>query len=145
MSLDNDFTNKELAKLFCGSVLGSGAHRTVYANALDSNLVIKIEESAKCFSNIVEWEMWKLSQDTSLGRWLTPCVAISNCGSVLVQRRVQPVRMEEMPKVVPALFTDLKIENWGKLDGRIVCCDYGNMLFKPSRAMRKAKWWTLNT
>jgi hypothetical protein len=42
---------------------------------------------------------------------------------------------------VPSMFTDLKVQNWGMLNGRLVCHDYGLTCTSLPRSMRAAKWW----
>ncbi|MEX2126942.1 MAG: hypothetical protein WD871_01695 [Xanthobacteraceae bacterium] len=118
---------RDLFGLVAGARLSFGISREVFAYKLDERLVIKFERGAYAFQNVVEWETWERVEDSpALKRWLAPCTAISPCGRVLVQRRTWPVPPHvKMPKRVPALLADLKRDNWGYLDGRIVCHDYG--------------------
>lgn len=134
------FIHTELKNLVLGKKLGTGAYRKVYAHRQDKSLVVKVEEGGRMFSNVVEWETWQYVQYTALAKWFAPCVDISPCGSILLMKRVEPARMSEMPKQVPAIFTDLKIENWGVLDGKVVCCDYGNLLLNIKGNLKKAEW-----
>jgi hypothetical protein len=136
------FIEKELSGLIIGEKIGHGSARTVYNHRHDKNLVIKIEEGGKSFSNALEWEIWRTAQGDGLEQWLAPCVDISPCGGILLMKRVLPVTLEEMPLQIPAQFTDLKIQNWGRYDGRIVCCDYGVVLFNTKGKLRKADWWS---
>ncbi|MCK5639710.1 MAG: hypothetical protein KAJ19_02895, partial [Gammaproteobacteria bacterium] len=73
-------------------------------------------------------------------KWFAPCVEISSCGIVLVQHKTKP--LTKLPTYVPSFFNDLKTNNWGELNGRPVCHDYGIMpMFRiKSAKMVKAKW-----
>jgi hypothetical protein len=47
------------------------------------------------------------------------------------------------PTALPAFFTDFKRENFGFIDGRFVCHDYGTTLLMErgmTKAMRKVDW-----
>jgi hypothetical protein len=135
--------SRDLLWLVCGAVIGQGCARTVYACKIDRSLVVKVEHEGGSFQNVNEWEVWnKMSDCAPAARWLAPCVAISSTGTILLQRRAEPIRKKELPKRVPAIFTDLKTENWGVIDGKPVCFDYGvhraaAHAFIP---MRKAEW-----
>ncbi len=131
----NNHTDRELANAIMGDMLGEGAFRRVYAHAMDPELVVKVEAGARCFQNIIEWSVWQEATD-NLRRWLAPCVAISPQGSVLFQRRCEPLRVSELPGRVPSILTDLKISNWGLFQGRPVCLDYG---FIPLQTWRLVK------
>lgn len=143
--LDNDYINRDLARLVCGKPLGRGQYREVFLHRQDSTLVVKTESRGQSFANIREWEHWKDLEGTHLAKWLAPCVDISLTGSVLLQRRVVPViSKKELPRNIPSLFLDTKIENWGMLDGRPVCCDYSHLDFNWKTEMKRAEWWTLS-
>lgn len=121
-------TTHEFINLFLGEEIGGGCYRTVYGLRTDPTKVIKIEIGARTFSNVTEWDIWKNCEDDSeWSKWLAPCHFISECGTILIQSRIEPVRL--VPDRVPNFLTDLKPSNWGKLDKRTVCCDYGNHLF----------------
>jgi hypothetical protein len=54
--------------------------------------------------------------------------AFADCspsGSVLLMKRTEPAPASMYPRRVPGFFADLKRENWGMYEGRMVCCDYG--------------------
>lgn len=125
---------------FAGELLGEGIHRKVFAHRQDPTLVIKVEQGAGCFSNIGEWDAWMCWGDAPQGRWLAPCVALSPRGSVLLQRRVQPLRPEELPAQLPSFLTDTKAANFGMYQGRVVCCDYGSLITSLNSRMRKVHW-----
>ena len=130
--------------MIAGDEIASGVYRRVYACNLNVDHVVKFEESARDFCNVREWDIWQRVKETKLARWFAPCVAISPSGIALIQQRCKPVTLPEMPKKVPGFFTDLKVENWGRYQDRVVCLDYGNhlMLEKGMDAKLKiAKWW----
>lgn len=126
--------------LICGSYIGSGAYRKVYRNRIDAKSVIKIEEDSAQFSNIKEWEMWNQCMYGPLKKWFAPCLSISPSGQVLIQAKTTPCSPRDLPKKVPAFFTDLKCENWGWYKGNVVCHDYGNLLLTSGSKLKKAQW-----
>lgn len=151
MSQWNDFLHqhtrnavgRDVFDLVFGEYLGRGQFREVFAYEPDPNWVVKVEDNRCSFSNVREHDIWCSVRDTALAKWFAPIHKISASGILLVQARTKPPRLEELPRQVPAFFTDLKASNWGWYDGRIVCHDYGNhlMLEKGMTArMRKADW-----
>lgn len=145
------FLHKELVNIFCGDLLGKGIGRCVYAHALDDTLVIKMEGAHQSFQNIAEWQTWQAVKETEHAKWFAPCVAISPCGGVLVQRRTTPAHTH--PESIPNYLTDTKCANYGILiprdgeaGGQFVCHDYGVHLMLENgmtKRMRKANWWNL--
>lgn len=134
---------KDVAALVLGDCLGYGETRAIYEHALDKSLVVKVENGATNFCNISEWQIWQAVKDTEFAKWFAPVVSIGPAGSVLTMRKCEPARREELPDKVPAFFTDLKPENFGRLDGRIVCLDYGYhrfFEFGMTKRLRKADW-----
>lgn len=136
---------QEIAFTFIGEKIGSGLHRTVFACRIDPSLVVKVEVGSCSFANVREWELWDEVHSTKdVARWLAPCVAISPCGSVLLQRRAEKCDKGRYPEKVPAWFGDMKFDNFGMLDGKLVCVDYAGIpvshaLFQ--KRMKKADWW----
>src|SRR5882762_7886250 len=113
----------ELLDLICGPLLGEGTYRKVFESKYArSKEVIKLDNMGN-FSNVLEWDTWNELKDTSIGKWLAPCYAISDHGVWLVQARTIPMREGEFPKRVPAIFADIKRANWGLYEGRPVCHD----------------------
>lgn len=141
--MSSDFRYSEALSVLRGDFLGEGSARKVYALLTNSAYVLKIETAGRSFQNVAEWEYWKWVKGTKLEKWFAPCERISARGLLLVQRRVDPPRLAELPKKVPAFLTDLKIENFGLLDGKFVCCDYGTckvvLRHFPQRLVA-AKW-----
>jgi hypothetical protein len=67
-------------------------------------------------------------------------IRISPAGAVLIMQKADPIREAELPKKLPALFTDLKISNWGIINGRPVCIDYGWQRMNTNTKLEKACW-----
>lgn len=134
---------KDFISMFLGKRLGNGVARKVYAHRLDPKLVIKIEEEGGNFQNPIEARVWEEVQYyKAMSKWLAPVVGVSPCGIILVQRRAEPIPKKDLPKFVPAFLRDIKQDNWGLIDGKPVCFDYGttNLTFGKSIKMRKARW-----
>lgn len=134
-----------------GDLLGSGVDRTVFEYVPDKTCVIKFSTRRTCFQNIHEWDLWQQHHSgtpTAVCKFLAPCVSISHSGNVLIQKRTKPIPWDrKLPKFVPVVLTDLKRENWGIYQGRIVCHDYGrhDAIWAASRArprgnMKRAEW-----
>lgn len=130
---------EDVLNLFAGKLLGEGCSRKVFEHRQDSSLVIKVEEGST-HHNVGEWDAWTAWGDEKPGLWLAPCVALSPRGRVLLQRRVMPVALEDLPEEVPGFLTDLKVSNFGRYQGRVVCCDYGTLITQLPQRMKKAHW-----
>ncbi|ABF63541.1 hypothetical protein TM1040_0808 [Ruegeria sp. TM1040] len=133
----------DVFRMLCGEMLGSGAAREVFECAYDPSLVVKIENAAGSFQNIAEWQMWWDAQHIPhAAEWLAPCVSISPCGIVLIQKRTTPAK--RYPEKLPAWLTDTKRTNYGMIGKRFVCHDYGVHLMCNSglsKRKRKVEWW----
>lgn len=46
----------------------------------------------------------------------------------------------KMPETIPTFLTDLKRENFGLIDGRIVCVDYAMTIPNPSTRLKQVFW-----
>ena len=127
---------REFQALFLGDRIGGGIGREVYAYALNPDWVVKVCDKSGDFQNVMEWETWRYAVGRPAEKWLAPCHHISFSGSILIQSRTTPVK--KLPKRLPDFFTDLKAENFGMLDGRIVAHDYGlSRLLPDGLATRK--------
>jgi hypothetical protein len=129
--------------MLCGRRLGSGINRDVFVCALDPTLVVKVEPDVehRSFANVLEHGNWEAFCDTKeVAKWLAPCVRMSPCGLILLQKRVTPLRRSELPERVPNFLTDLKLENFGLYEGRVVCCDYSIMITRIAGGMQVADW-----
>ena len=135
----------DLCNLMCGKWLGGGIGRGVYALGIDESLVIKIETASTSFQNIMEWETWTSLEldETDAMDWFAPCHFISPCGTILIQARTKPMDKSQAPKKLPAFFTDVKYQNFGWYEGRIVAHDYGYNKFVSLGSkckLRRAAW-----
>jgi len=146
MMLDSHFAatvEKDVFAMLCGEFIGEGSGREVYACAYDDQLVVKIENGAQSFQNILEWSLWHDAQYIDHAKdWLAPCVRISPCGTVLVQKRTTPA--SKYPEKMPTWLTDTKRQNYGMIGKRFVCHDYGvNLMCNSglSKRLRKVDWW----
>lgn len=130
---------RESLDLLCGRLLGQGIGRAVYELRFDPTRVIKIESAGGSFQNVTEWQTWQNLAHTDYAKFLAPCDDISSSGIALIQKRVRPLPSKADEQAagvrsllarcrVPDFLTDFKRENYGILDGRIVCCDYGSNL-----------------
>ena len=133
---------RDLLRLICGEEIGSGIGRTVYECTIRPDLVVKIETPAGSFQNVLEWEFWRAWEfDKGMKRWLAPCEAISQCGTILLQQRTTPIPQARLPAKMPKFLTDTKISNFGLWKNRVVCHDYGMVVSEASTALRKVEWW----
>lgn len=135
-----------ILSLFVGDKIGSGASRDVYSLLHRPDCVLKVEFEARTFNNQTEWLVWEEMRGWPIADWFAPCVDIDSYGNVLIQKRTKPFRCEKdfhaaLTKtrggVVPAVFDDVHYGNFGMLDGRVVCHDYGYHRFfeKAARDM----------
>lgn len=137
----------DLFDAFVGEKIGEGIARHVFAHELDADAVVKIETRSRSFQNMVEWQTWQAVKEVpNIARWFAPCLSISPCGIVLIQKRAADVTMQDVQHIkrLPDLFTDLKPANWGRIGSRIVCRDYGVSLALSNgitAKTRKADWW----
>jgi len=129
--------------LLCGELLGEGCHRKVFACRIDQTLVVKVEtdEEHRTFANVAEHRNWTENEPYKpASNWLAPIVAISPCGLVMLQKRVEPLRESELPAQIPAFLTDIKPANFGLYEGRVVACDYSFLITTISIRLKKADW-----
>ena len=136
---------EEAFNLLCGELLGEGIHRKVFACTSDPSRVVKCETNTGIFSNAREWRNWdECRYADRWNKWLAPCVAISPLGTVLLQKRVQPLRRgDDLPDKLPAFLTDIKPQNFGWLNGKLVCHDYPQINSSLSDKPRSIgpDWW----
>lgn len=139
----SEIDSDELFRFVRGTKLGQGRYRTVYAFTPDQSLVLK-HDNMDNYSNISEMDVWEAARGTKWERWLAPCLWISGLGIWMLQKRTTPIEKTQLPKKVPGFLADLKDDNWGVLNGRVVCHDYGNhralkMALEVS-TLQPAKW-----
>jgi hypothetical protein len=128
--------------LLCGTLLGEGVHRKVFACRLRPELVVKVEAEPafRYFANVHEMKMWN---DASPGemKWLAPCRYLSPDGRILLQERADPVPQDyEMPERMPSFLTDFKRENFGILRGKLVCIDYAILVPSYNSRLKVVHW-----
>lgn len=136
---------RDIRDMVIGECLGYGSTRAIYVHAMDNNAIVKVENAAQSFCNVYEHEVWEHVKYTDFAKWFAPVRYISSCGTVLVMERTQPIPEDLLPKEIPAFFTDIKAENFGRLNGRFVCHDYAYHRFIErgmTRKMRKVKDWS---
>lgn len=113
-----------------GRNIGEGETRTVYDFRMDPTVVVKLErpKDGFNFNNTEEWNIWHnvAHHYPQYKKFLAPCIRISNGGRLLLMKKTTPITKEKMPVKIPYFLSDVKRENWGVLDGRIVCHDYAN-------------------
>lgn len=136
-------TYRDAFNMLCGERIGEGAFRTVYECRIRDDLVVKVEASeSRHFSNVMESKFHADHQfNDRVARWLAPIEYLSLDGRILLQKRVRPVgHGDVLPTHLPAFLTDIKRENFGWLNGELVCIDYAMTIPNPSVRMRKAEW-----
>ncbi len=128
----------ELGFFILGPRIGIGTSRDVFEFNLDKSMVVKVENKAGSFSNVTEWQVWREIKGTKAAKWLAPCAFISQCGSFLIQQKAEDIHDDRrIPKKIPRFLTDVKKENFGIIDGRVVCRDYGNVLYNFQAGEKK--------
>lgn len=129
---------KEFFIFMTGRHLGRGMSRHVFDHPTDPTKIIKVENSAACFQNVIEWKTWEtFNQCPDVKKWLAPCHSISHSGTFLIMEKAQDICPEEIPEKLPYFLTDHKIENYGRIGKQIVCRDYGLLTLNPDMKMRK--------
>jgi len=125
-------------KKLCGVRIGEGKARRVFAHKDDDTLVIKWTKRGRNPSNKREWRNWQAAVGTPWEEHFAPCVEISGCGRWLVQVRAEPVGDFHAEKVPAVCKDDRKPENFGLIDGRLVCVDYTK--HKPAHLTKEVRW-----
>ncbi len=130
--------------LFAHELIAKGSTREVWSSLALPDCVIKVEDVAHAFQNILEWELWKDVRDSEAGKWLAPCRWISADGSILIMARTKPLAHSRYPDRLPCFLTDTKFQNYGLYKGRFVCHDYGNTTtstYGATLRTRAAHWY----
>jgi len=136
-------TYEDTFNLLCGKLLGEGIHRRVFECRIRPDLVVKVEnDEQRHFANVMESKFWGDHQYyDKVAQWLAPVEHLSPDGRVLLQRRVRPISdTDTLPEKLPAFLTDIKRDNFGWLDGKLVCMDYAWTVPNPNTRLRKADW-----
>lgn len=141
------FSAKGARKFFCGELLNWGATREVFVLKQDSDYVVKIQHKDG-LDNAWEYLIWnEIKYCTTIRHWFAPVIGINMTATVLVQRRAIFPRHREYPKYVPSFFCDLKLQNFGLIDGHLACVDYGCLhvsKIMDDKKLRYAKWWNVD-
>lgn len=134
--------SKDFFYTFLGKYLGGGSGRNVFELKTDPTLVVKIENTSYSFQNVIENRVWEEVHWTKYKKYFAPVTYISPCGIILIQKKVEPAYKKDLPKKIPAFLNDIKAENFGMLDGKFVCFDYGTYIITGnlSNKMKKAEW-----
>lgn len=152
--MSDESNHREAFHLLCDQRIGGGMSREVYSSKILPDCVIKVEDGAGRFQNIVEWETWQRVMDTPYSRWFAACRWISPNGQILIMERTIPPGPADYPERMPVFLCDYKRTNYGlsqltvaetgKPSHVFVCHDYGtNQLFEHglTKRMRKVEWW----
>ena len=135
----------ELCDLFLGKIIGQGSCRTVYELEIDKTKVVKHEGNGERFQNVVEARIWsEIMNAPYFAKWFAPIHHISPNGMFVIQDKVDKIPDSQYPTEIPAFFADTKYENFGLLNGKFVCFDYGSIIITEgnwTKKMKKAKWW----
>lgn len=136
-------TYQDAFNLLCGEKIGGGIHRTVFECRIRPEFVVKVEDEFwRYFANVKEMTFWCDQQHYKpVAKWLAPCEYLSPDGRILLQRRVDPVPSSfKLPDKMPSFLTDFKRDNFGLLDGQLVCVDYAMTIPAPSIRLKRAHW-----
>jgi hypothetical protein len=140
---DDEAVFRDAFNMLCGKEIGSGIHRTVFECKIRPDLVVKVEnECYREFANVREMKFWCDNQYfEKAARWLAPCEFLSPDGRILLQKRAEPLgEKEKLPPMVPSFLGDLKRDNFGRIDGKLVCVDYAITIMNPDMKLKKAGW-----
>lgn len=110
-----------------GEKLGEGETRAVYEYAFDPNWVVKIAKRHPN-DNILEFDIWHLIKGTTESKWFAECKWLSPSGHLMLQRKTKPIKY--LPDLLPNVFTDIKLNNFGKIGNQVVCHDYAFSLIR---------------
>jgi hypothetical protein len=141
--MSNGATFEDCFNMLCGEKLGEGIHRTVYACKIRPDLVVKVEnQEMRYFANVMEDKFWTDHRYyKKVADWLCPIEFLSPDGRLLLMRRVRPIHESDtLPDKLPIFLSDIKRENFGWLDGRLVCIDYAWTVPNPNTKPRKIEW-----
>lgn len=143
-----DEVYKDAFDMLAGKLIGQGSQRKVFECKLRPELVVKIEDKDyRAFSNVREMMFWSDNQyRETVAKWLAPCEFLSPDGRVLLQKRADPLpRGYKLPEKMPHFLTDFKRENFGLIDGKLVCIDYGLTIDNVKTNLKKADWWSVDS
>lgn len=138
-------SHSQMKKSLCGTMIGCGVSRTVFQCKIHPSFVVKAQYN-EGFDNVIEKAIWEsICKAQWWSKWFAECIFISRDGKILIQRKVSfDILNNTYPKKIPRFFTDIKMENYGFLNGQLKCVDYANVLCMLTgfmdKKMRTAKW-----
>lgn len=141
--MSNAATFEDCFNMLCGRKINEGIHRTVYECKIRPDLVVKVEnQELRYFANVMEDKFWTDHQNYSkVAAWLAPIEFLSPDGRLLLMRRVRPLHeTDKLPEKLPAFLSDVKRDNFGWLNGHLVCVDYAWTVPNPSLRMKRVEW-----
>lgn len=116
-------------------LIGMGLTRDVYHYSTQPNLVIKVERNnnrRNSFQNVKEYLFTKELEYCEEIKHIAKTIDISENGKYIIQEYARDVTDDEWTKFIadvsPSFLTDLKRENVGVIDDRIVVRDYGSSI-----------------
>lgn len=116
-------------------LIGTGLTRDVYRYNIQTNLVIKIEGNSvkrNSFQNVKEYLFTKELEYCEEIKYIAKTFDISENGKYIIQEYARDVTDDEWNNFIadrsPSFLTDLKRENVGVIDDRIVVRDYGSAI-----------------
>lgn len=139
----NNVIHEDAFNLLCGDLIGEGIHRKVFECRLRNDLVVKVETETnwRYFANVLEMKFWNDHRHyKKVADWLAPCEYLSPDGRILLQKRCEGVGRTFFPEEIPSFLTDIKRNNFGYYEGRIVCVDYAMTIPNPSTRLKRVEW-----
>lgn len=133
---ESSVIHRDLFWTMCDTQIGLGMSRSVWSSEVLPDSVIKVEDSACNFQNVLEWETWQRVKWTDHAKWFAPCEWISPNGSVLIMKKTTPAPADKYPPKLPVFLSDTKRSNYGMIGKQFVCHDYGTHLMME-RGMTK--------
>ena len=122
---ENVFSSEDMVRMCLGDKLGEGQYRIVFDFALIPDTVCKFDKSCPASANWNEYNVWNAVKGTRHEKWFAPIVAISPGGEFLLMKKARPIQDgDKWPKKIPLFFADVKRDNFGFIDNKIVCTDY---------------------
>ena len=121
------FLSMDLIRLCCGKKIGNGESRDVYDCKIYPGYVIKVTHYNE--HNWNEYNIWEAVKDSPYRKWFAPVKEISPAGNSIIMKKAKPITDNtKLPKSIPEFFTDVKRENFGIIDGRLVAIDYQHLI-----------------
>ena len=141
--------NTDIILTLCGKKIGSGSSRSVYEFNMDpKKLVVKIEGETLHNPNLVEYWLWDEIRGLKgslawVKQWFAPIRFCSPNGRILIMERTSQDGKKERPNKIPEFFSDVHINNFGWLNGKFVCHDYGFLykFVKYEKKFQNVKWY----